>query len=184
MSACVCRRSSWTAKTQPIGWTWFTRKTCLSQVGETCWLQSYIFRYVVFGQPLRFWSYVESCVHRSYSFNFRKPYLWSFKSSPREKSLKNAKCSTLTCKCGTFFSYNKQVCQLLIFWAQQACVPPLSVPPRLFSCSVSRCANLRCATCFFFSGTKQVCHREGCASWRGKLCTRAYARYARRAYFA
>ena len=59
-----------------------------------------------------------------------------------------------------FFLASRQVCQLFIFGAQQACVPPLSVPPLLFSSSTSRCANLRCATCFFFVAPSK-CATEG-----------------------
>ena len=63
ISYCVCRRPSWTPKTQPndssaVVWlsfwcsTRFTRKKCLSQRGEMCRLHSYIFWYLIFGLAL------------------------------------------------------------------------------------------------------------------------------------
>ena len=70
ISACVCRRLSWTPKNLQNGspavvwlsfWcsTRFTRIKCLSQLGETCRLLSTILDQVVYEQPLRLRSYAQ-----------------------------------------------------------------------------------------------------------------------------
>ena len=78
ISACVCRRPSWTPKTQPNGssavvwlsfWcsTRFTRKKCLSQRRETCKLLSYFLYYIVYGQPLK-------RLYQAWSWSARRGY--------------------------------------------------------------------------------------------------------------
>ena len=135
--------------------------------------------HILRGITMRFirpWSYMKIYVYRSYSFNFGKSYLCSFNSSPPYKTLKNAKCSTPKCKCGTtFFLANMKVCQLLIFGARQACVPPLSVPPLLFSSSTSRWANLRCAICFFFVAPSKCATEGGVPADEGNCVSVAFS---------
>ena len=97
--------------------------------------------------------------HRGYSFNFGKPYVCSFNSSPPYKSLKNAKCFTpisvahlcffwRTSRCATslFLGFNKQVCHRWVchpffFVAQPAGVPTWDVPPAFFFVASSKCAT-------------------------------------------